>query len=346
LRRFTSTNQFIANGSIGALANYLNTTTALTGAAGGILRNGGLTENFFVVNPQYGSVSLVGNNGNSTYNSIQFHASQRFSHGVTGQASYTFSKALGDNSTTNRDENNLSLNKTLLSIDRTHVIQANAFWSPFGRTGSFFHNLPSWTRPAVEGWQVSTGFSHVTGVPLSLTSAATPTTSGVDTLNFRGYNTADLVGSIPSNPGEVVKGNGFVQYFSGLTTKAAPVPFFGGDPTLTGRFTNQVVVDSTGKIVLQNPVPGTTGNLASNLPWLRGPATFSFNGALSKEFRVRESKTLTLRADAINLLNKPIFGAGLNGGSPVNTDINSASFGRITNATGSRTITFNARIDF
>jgi hypothetical protein len=345
LRRFTTTNQFIANGSIASLANFLNTTTALTGVAGGILRNGGLSENFFVVNPQFGSVSLVGNNGNSTYNSVQIHASQRFSHGVTGQGSYTFSKTLGDNSNNNRDQNNLRLSKSLLSIDRPNVIQANVFWEPLGRKGSFFHNLPTWTHQAVDGWQISSGFSHVSGVPLSLTSATT-TTTGVQTLGLRGSNTADIVGSVPDNLGQVVKGNGFVQYFPSLTTKAAPVPNFGGDATLPGRFTNQVVVDSTGKIVFQNAAPGTTGNLAVNLPWLRGPSTFSFNGALSKEFSIREGKTLTIRADAINLLNKPIFGVGVNGASPVTTDINSASFGRITNATGSRTITFNARVDF
>jgi hypothetical protein len=75
------------------------------------------------------------------------------------------------------------------------------------------------------------------------------------------------------------------------------------------------------------------------LPWARGPGQLGFNGALSKVFRFRESKTFTVRADAINLLNKPQWGLP-------NTSINSASFGRITTATGTRTITFNARFDF
>jgi len=56
-------------------------------------------------------------------------------------------------------------------------------------------------------------------------------------------------------------------------------------------------------------------------------------------FRFRETKTFTVRADAINLLNKPQWGLP-------NTSINSTSFGQITTATGTRTITFNARIDF
>src|SRR5262249_31311587 len=84
-RRHVTTNSFIANGQVGALANFLNTTSALAGTPGGILRNGKLQENFFVVNPQFGSVTLVSNNGNSTYHAAQAHVTQRFSHGLTGQ---------------------------------------------------------------------------------------------------------------------------------------------------------------------------------------------------------------------------------------------------------------------
>jgi len=49
--------------------------------------------------------------------------------------------------------------------------------------------------------------------------------------------------------------------------------------------------------------------------------------------------TLRLRADAINLLNRPIWGAP-------NLNIDSASFGQITSATGSRTVVIGARVEF
>ena len=61
--------------------------------------------------------------------------------------------------------------------------------------------------------------------------------------------------------------------------------------------------------------------------------------ALSKRIQIAEKKTFTIRADAINILNTPQWG-------DPNTDINSANFGRITNASGERTFTINARIDF
>jgi len=46
-----------------------------------------------------------------------------------------------------------------------------------------------------------------------------------------------------------------------------------------------------------------------------------------------------MRADVVNILNTPQW-------ANPNMDINSGSFGRITSATGTRTVTLNARIDF
>jgi hypothetical protein len=186
---------------------------------------------------------------------------------------------------------------------------------------------------AVEGWEFSGIFSWTSGAPLTFTS-----TRG--TLTNRGSNTANLVGELPQDFAGVQVGNGgIVNYFSELSTVAGPVPSFGGDATLRGRFTNQVVVDKSGRILLQNPEPGTTGNTSVRLPILEGPGDLGVDFALSKRIRIGENKTFTLRADAINALNTPRWG------NP-NTDINSASFGRITTATGTRTITINARVDF
>ena len=147
------------------------------------------------------------------------------------------------------------------------------------------------------------------------------------------------MGKLPENLGDVEKGNGIVQYFSTLKAQNAPTPNFGGDANLAGRFTNQVVADQAGNVILQNPAPGTTGNMALNFPGVRGPSALNFDVALTKRIRIGERRTFSLRADAVNVLNRPIWG------NP-NTNINSASFGLITTATGNRTITFNARVDF
>jgi hypothetical protein len=341
LRALSTTNQFIANGDVGALANFFNTTSSFTGVNGGLLRNAGLPENFIVVSPQFGTVTLEGNNSSSTYHSFQSVATKRLSNGVYSQFSYTFSKALGDNQAGSslRDQRNRHLNKGILNIDRTHILKANGTWDlPFGANRKFLTNAPAPIQRVIEGWELGSVFSWVSGAPLSFT----PGTTGImnlGTVGFRTSNTADLVGALPKDLGNVEKGNGFVQYFSGLKLGTAPLPNFGGDPNLPQRFTNLVWTDASGNIVLQNPAPGKTGNTATNLPGLRGPGILGLDMALSKRVKIGESKTFTIRADAINMLNRPIWG------NPT-TNINSTNFGRISTATGNRTITFNARVDF
>jgi len=332
LRRYTNTNQFIANGEVAAFANFLNTTPALTGENGGLLRRVGLPENFIVVNPQFGSVALHGNPDNSTYHAMQSQITKRLSNGVSGQFSYTWSRSLG--ATGVRDPRNLGLAKGLNSFHRTHNIKSHYSWGlPFGPNRAFLANAPSWVHRAVEGWELSGIFSWTSGAPLTFSSSR-------QTLTNRGTNYADLVGALPKDLGKVqVADGGIVTYFSGLSTAPAPIPAFGGDTTLRGRFTNQVVVDKSGNVILQNPQPGTTGNLGLALSGIEGPARLGLDMALQKRTRLSEGTMFTIRADAVNVLNRPIW-------NNPNTDINSSSFGRITGAGGSRTVTVNARVDF
>ena len=57
----------------------------------------------------------------------------------------------------------------------------------------------------------------------------------------------------------------------------------------------------SGKYVLQNPRPGTQGNLGQNV--LRGIAPWRFDANISKAFKITESKSLQFRLDAFNVLN-------------------------------------------
>jgi hypothetical protein len=332
LRRSTTTNQFLANGNVGGFANFINTDASLTGKPGGLLLNGGLPQNFVVASPQWSSVTLRDNSGNSTYHALQTHITKRFSQGVTGQFSYTFSKNLGDGGIT-RDQRNLALSKGLLSVDRTHIITSNATYDlPFGKGHMFLQNTPGWVDRVIGGWQVSSIATWTSGAPLTFN------VTGVGTLYNTASNTVDQVGAMPK--GDVVKGATTVTYWNTLKTAAAPFPTFGSDTTtLQGRFTNQVVQDASGNTILQNPSPGRVGTLAYNATTIKGPGQLGFNMAAVKSVRISEGKTFTLRADAVNVLNKPQWG------NP-STNINGATFGRITSATGNRTVTLNARIDF
>jgi hypothetical protein len=338
LRAYTVTNTMIANGSVGALANFFNTTATGTGVNAGLLAHAGLPQNFIVVNPQFNTAFMIDNNGNSTYNAFQAHIAKRFSKGLTGQFSYTFSKTLGDSFI--RDQRDFGLSKGLLSIDRPQLFQWNVNYElPIGTNKALLNHAPHVVDTLVGGWQIASSFQWQSGVPLPLT------VTGVNSLSFLATNTANIVGAVPS--GQVTKGNGFVQYFPGLTTQAAPTPNFGGDPTLPTRFTNLQVVNSSGQPVFTNPDPGTTGNTSYYMPGMRGPSLLGFNASLSKIFRIQERKTFTVRADAINILNTPQWGYSTTSGAiGINTNVNSTSFGRITSAAGNRMITFYLRFDF
>jgi hypothetical protein len=338
LRRSTTTNAFIANGNIGGFANFINTNQTLAPAPnnakpGGLLLNAGLPQNFIVVSPQYGTVNLVDQYGNSTYHSLQAHVTKRSSQGLGGQFSYTFSKALGNDSI--RDPRNLALSKTVLNVDRTHVIASNVTYElPFGANHAFASNAPGWAQRIIGGWQLSSITSWQSGAPLSFNA------TGVNTLYNSATNTVDQVGEMPK--GEIVKGANYVSFFNTVKTQRAPVPTFGSDTaTLQGIYTNQVLVDASGNVIMQNPNPGAIGTMVGNSSTIRGPGMLSFNGALTKSVRLTENKTFTLRADVVNVLNKPQWGAP-------NTNINGATFGRITTVVGNvqRLVTINARIDF
>ena len=94
LRTFTTTRTNFANGAIGTLANFRNTTNAFTNENGGILRNAKLPETYFVANPQFSNVTLNGNGSASTYHSLIAQVTKRLSNGFSNQTSYTWSKSM------------------------------------------------------------------------------------------------------------------------------------------------------------------------------------------------------------------------------------------------------------
>jgi Carboxypeptidase regulatory-like domain len=346
LRLSTTTNGWIANGNVGALANYINNTQTATGTPnngkpGALLLNAGLPENFVVVSPQYGTVNLVDSSSSSTYHSLQAHVTKRTSQGLTGQFSYTFSKALGDGGTV-RDPRNLSASKGVLLADRTHVIASNATYDlPFGSKGLLFKNSPGFVQRIIEGWQLASIAQWQSGAPLAFSATGLGLT-GPGTLYQSATNTFDQVGPVPK--GDILKGSNFVSFFPTLSTVAAKniAPTFNADnATLQGVFTNQAIADSSGRIVFQNPSPGAIGNMSLNSVGVRGPSILSFNASITKSIRFAEAKTFTIRADAVNVLNHTQWG------NP-NTNVNGQIFGRISSVIGNvgRVVTLNARIDF
>src|SRR5262249_686440 len=149
-----------------------------------------------------------------------------------------------------------------------------------------FKNASGLADRIIGGWTLSTITQWHYGGPLTFTY---PLGQGVGTLYNTASNTFDQVGQI--HQGDVVKGTVFVSFFPTLSTQKAPLPNFGGDASLPGVFTNQVIKDASGNIVFQNAAPGTVGNMNYYTSTIRGPGMLSLNAAMKKSVRITEGKT-------------------------------------------------------
>jgi len=184
----------------------------------------------------------------------------------------------------------------------------------------------------IENWGVGGIFSFSTGAPLTFTA---PIASLWQTGTA---NTPVAIQGIPTKTGKLTfVGNG-VTYFPGWTQVKDPaiasLTSLNGVNTSSANFAIQ---DAKGNIVMQNPAPGTVGNVGRNT--ITGPNVLGFDVNAIKRVRITEGKEVEFRLDVVNVLNHPNFA------NPT-TNINSTSFGQITSATGSRRFTFNARLNF
>ncbi len=342
MRASTNFQTNLANGNYVGLASTLNTyngnLTAGAGIQGQVLRNAGFPENFIVANPQFSGASFSSNTNSNNYHSMQAQLTMRQTHGITGQSTYTWSKNLGYTSFT--DPVNRRGDYTVLGSDRTHDLRANgSFALPIGPSKLLLGNTHGVMARVIEGWQLGWVADVSSGLPLNIGAQNMLYANGVP----------DIVGPFDLKSGGVRWGtfatsNGQLNgtYFDTTRYKVVADPQCASvDRSLASACTLQAIQDTqTGKIVMQNPLPGTRGTLGLNV--IRGPLLPRIDGNLSKSFRVRESKTVQLRIDAYNVLNHPIAA------SP-NLSINGTGtnlFGTITNKTGSRRFQGSLRLNF
>lgn len=331
---------FLANNDVGGFAKFLSNTSNFTpGQNGGLLRRAGLPENFVVPSPQFSNANLTSNFGSSTYHSLQLELLKRFSSGWTLQANYTFSKALGNyegedaalghSFRTYRDR---SLDKTLLSFNRTHVWRANGVYElPFGPGKTFGRGTHGVVGRLIGGWQVGSIFSRSTGAPLGFGAAQAFNTFG---------STPVALGDIPKDFGSVHRTGNGVVYFTGLQQVVDPsvanITNINGIRQQSGL---RAIADPSGKLLLVNPAPGQLGTLS--LRSIDGPGSFRLDVNLIKRFQIRERIEFYVRADAVDVTNTPTF-------SNPTLDINSLNFGRITTTVDgtNRVIVVSGRLTF
>jgi hypothetical protein len=181
----------------------------------------------------------------------------------------------------------------------------------------------------VEKWQLAGVFYKNSGAPTSFSN------SSGNTFNNGGATSVQL-GELPT--GSVYKSGNNMAYFTGLTQVQDP-SVKNMPANLQAQSALLALQDASGNIIVQNPTPGSLGTL-SPTSW-RGLGTFTFNMQASKFVTLNRERNITMnfRADAINLLNHPIWGTP-------NLNIDSTSFGLITSSGGTRSVNLTLRVTF
>ena len=275
------------------------------------------------------SVGLITTEGSSNYNSLQLSATKQ-SHGIQGQASYTYSHSLDDSSSFEgagfggqRGYNQFQkgLNYGNSDQDARHrLVLAPLYTVPYHSSGGPFSLL----NLLGSGWQVSGIASFATGFPFDISYQGTTSRSLYCASGDFYYTCPDIPNQIAPlkrvDPRALTTANGAHNWFDGLKfdpTKPA---------TATASFSAEAV--------------GTFGNLGRNR--FHGPGILNTDAQLSKNFRYStsdEAKVIELRIEGYNIFNHTQF-------DNPNGNYSSSNFGKVTSAAAGRQIQLAGKIYF
>jgi hypothetical protein len=209
--------------------------------------------------------------GRADYEALQFLLTKRFSHGLTYQISYTWSKAIdigsdgwfGVEGQAVQNPYDLNANRSVAGFDVPQLLSVNITYElPFG-TGKEFATGNWFVDHVIGGWQVNMITTARSGVPYNLSVPGDIANTG-DT----GYLRPNLVGNATlSNP--TAK-----EYFNTAAFAIPPQYTFGN----LGRFA------------------------------LRGSAFWDIDSSLFRDFTFFENKTLEFRFESFNTPNTKILG--------------------------------------
>jgi hypothetical protein len=313
LRTDARFNSNLANGNYQAVATTLNTLSYTTAqnpnlppavGNGAVLRVNGFPENFIVANPQFGPVNLVTQDYSTNYHSFEAQVTLRPTRGVSLQSTYTWSKNLGTAGAyglgpTYTNPINRHADYSIQSDSRVHDFRTNGtFALPIGPNKLFFGKTSGTVARIIEGWQTGWIVNLNTGAPLTVTANT----------SLYAIGRPDLVGPFPTKGGKVTftgtpAATGSYWTPGAFTTVKDPqcnaLP-----SSLQSACTLNAIADAkTGAILLQNAQPGAYPTMG--LGSIIGPGRWRFDANLAKAIKITETKSVTFRLDAADVLNHP-----------------------------------------
>ncbi|MGH9446121.1 MAG: carboxypeptidase regulatory-like domain-containing protein, partial [Terriglobia bacterium] len=256
-------------------------------------------------------ISGTASNSDQEYDAFQVSLSKRLTKGLQFQLSYTYSKAMTNNtgyygegaqaSTQDYYWQNL-YDETAewgpAYFSDTHIFTgAYTYVLPFGRGQRFGSTMSHAADDILGNWRFTGIVTLHTGFP------ATVGANDASGTNSRGYR-ANCTGPNTYNKN------------------------VGPDTTWF----------NTSTTVFSQPLAGTFGSCANGT--VIGPGESDWDAGFQKDFPITESKRLQFRAEFINFLNTPIFDAP-------NMSVDSTEFGEVLSDDGySRTIQFALKLYF
>ncbi len=221
--------------------------------------------------PALNAFTAIRWDGWADFHALTLKLNRRFSHGLTFESNYTWSKSLDDASdpgTTNNEYNlpqnvyHLPAEKALSSFDHRQRFVASAVYDlPFSSRGN------GWMRALVGGWQTGAIFAVQTGAPFTVNLPVGTDPANIGTVNGVNIERPNLVGDPnhgPQTPGAWFNTSAF----------AVPTPY----------------------------TFGTAGRNAVD-----GPGYADLDLSLQKTVALREGLDLQLRGEAYNAFNHPNF---------------------------------------
>jgi hypothetical protein len=263
--------------------------------------------------PEYSGIQFLSGDGVGNYNNLTAKFSQRFGASLTSLFSYTWSKALDDQSAIRGTGNEFAPENSHCrscdygpsSFNVPHRFVTSILYTlPFGK-GRKFLNHGGVVDRIVGGWQFSTITTVSNGLPLNTQAWDSAGT------NFNpSSNRLDCTGLNPILPN--ANRDTYLNY-----------------------------------LAFTNPLVGTYGNCGRNN--IIGPRRVNIDFSMIKDFRVTERQALQLRVELFNAPNHVELGApnGNWGGSNTPGQASrAASFGWDHNAAAMRQIQFALKYNF
>jgi hypothetical protein len=312
----------------------------------------------------YGDLVIATNNLYSNYNAMQV-SWVRHSGRYVFQTNYTWQKGMG---IANPAANpfSLSANYGVLPSDRRNLFNA-AYSIDLGTLVHSNHLV----NGVANGWQLSGVTQLQSGA--NLTYGGTNTPNNGPNLNYNVSYTcvetdAEQASTDPKNhclqSAAIIPGSNTVTNPMGIainnqsiygtnidSSAASPNPIYTCGNHKQGSLGAHTYVNSN---CFEAPTVPGQGNLAM-LPVAYGPAYFDSDLSVFKNFQIRESMKLQIRAQAYNFLNHPLYSFPNSGNlslqfeqdpaSQVITQQNS-TFGQATTKQGARIVEFGAKFFF